>query len=58
MEKVFEALQSNDLEIRESAMQVLVEVGKIHYEFVEFYFSKIAQVTAFAAQNDNSKVGA
>lgn len=58
MQKIFEALNCKDSEIRESAMQVLVEVGRQEYEYVEYYFPQIAQVTAYVANNDESKVGA
>lgn len=39
-------------------MQVLVEIGRQEYESVEFYFAKLAEVTANAANNDVGKVGA
>lgn len=58
MLKVFEALKNNDVEVRENAMQVLVEIGRQEYDYVEFYFQQIAEATATSARNDQSKVGA
>ncbi len=49
MSKIFEAVKNDDEDIQELAMQALVEVGKIHYEFIEEYFKTIAQYTASAA---------
>jgi len=39
-------------------MQILVEIGRQEYESVEFYFTKICEVTANAAKKDEEKVGA
>lgn len=49
MERVFTALKHKDVSIRETAMQVLVEIGKQEYEHVQHYFHKIGEVTATAA---------
>lgn len=38
MQKVFEALENKDQEIREVAMQCLVEIGRQEYQYVEHYF--------------------
>jgi hypothetical protein len=35
-------------------MQTLVELVHLQYDYIEFYFAKIAQVTAHAANNDES----
>lgn len=39
-------------------MQTLVEIGRQEYDCVEFYFQKIAEVTAITAKSDSEKVGA
>ena len=38
MNKVFEALRCQDTEIRENAMQCLVEIGAQEYDSVQYYF--------------------
>lgn len=58
MSKIFEALDNKAVEIRENAMQCLVEVGKQEYISVTHYFAKIAEVTSKAALHDEGKVGA
>lgn len=58
MQCLFSALTIPDIEIRENAMQTLVEIVRQEYESVEFYFQKIAEVTAKAATSDEQKVGA
>lgn len=58
MSKIFEALENKAVEIRENAMQCLVEVGRQEYIYVNQYFPKIADVTSKAALHDDSKVGA
>lgn len=39
-------------------MQTLVEIARQEYDSIEFYFQKIAEVTAKAATSDEQKVGA
>lgn len=58
MQCLFSALTIPDTEIRESSMQTLVEIARQEYESIEFYFQKIAEVTAKAATSDEQKVGA
>lgn len=58
MTKVFEALQNPVEEIRVTAMQTLVEIGRQEYEYIENYFTKICEVTAYAAKTDEQTVGA
>ncbi len=58
MQKVFDALQNPVEDIRVTAMQTLVEIGRQEYESIEFYFPTICTVTAAAAKNDEQSVGA
>ena len=58
MNKIFEALANKEVDIRENAMQCLVEVGRQEYNSIQHYFLKIAEVTSKAALHDESKVGA
>ena len=58
MERLFDAFKNPEQEIRVIAMQTLVDVGRQEYESVEFYFTKICEVTASSAKNDDEKVGA
>jgi hypothetical protein len=58
MDKLFLALQNPNEDVRVTAMQTLVEMGRQEYESVEFYFPKICEVTANAANNDEQSVGA
>jgi importin subunit beta-1 len=58
MQKVFDALQNPNEDIRTTAMQTLVEIGRQEYESIEFYFPKICTVTALAAKSDEQTVGA
>ena len=46
MGKIFEAISSPDEDIRTTAMQTLVELGRQEYDYIEFYFVKICEVTA------------
>ena len=39
-------------------MQTLNEIGRQEYESIEFYFTKICEVTASAAKSDEQGVGA
>jgi len=58
MGKLFDAYKVQDEEVRVVIMQTLVEVGRQEYDSVQFYFEKICEITAFAARNDDEKVGA
>jgi hypothetical protein len=58
MGKLFEACKASDEDVRVTAMQVLVETARQEYESIEYYFTKICEVTANAAKNDDEKVGA
>lgn len=57
MNKIFEALEVPVTDVRESAMQTLVEIAHLHYNYLEHYLVKIAQATALAANNDDAAVG-
>lgn len=58
MQKVFEALLNDNEDIRTTAMQTLVEIGRQEYQSVQFYLPKIWEVTAGAAKTDVKEVGA
>lgn len=58
MNKIFEALENKDVEIRTLAMQCLVEVARLEYNYIQHYFHKIAEVTSKAALHDEQNVGA
>ena len=58
MQKLFEAAEIPDADIRESAMQCLVELARLQYEEIQFHFDKIAIITSKAATGDEQKVGA
>lgn len=58
MAKIFDALSNKEVEIRENAMQCLVEVGRQEYNYITHYFQKIAELTSKAALHDEGKVGA
>lgn len=57
MSKIFEALECPSVQVREAAMQTLVEIAHLQYDSVEFYLKQIAMVTANAANNDEQSVG-
>lgn len=52
MVKIFEALEVPLTVVRENAMQCLVELARLQYEYIEFYLQKIAIATSNAANND------
>ena len=58
MSKLFDACKVADEDVRVSAMQILVEVGRQEYESVEFYFKSICEITSHVAKTDDEKVGA
>jgi hypothetical protein len=39
-------------------MQTLVEIGRQEYESIEFYFTKVCELTALAARSKNDLLGA
>jgi hypothetical protein len=49
MSKIFTALESKDEDVRVTAMMTLVEVGRLEYDYVDFYKDKIFEITANAA---------
>lgn len=57
MNKIFEALEIPEVQVREAAMQTLVELCRLQYDYIELYFQKIAFVTALVANNDEAAVG-
>lgn len=52
MNKIFEALGNKAVEIRENAMQCLVELARQEYNYITHYFHKIAELTSKAALSD------
>jgi importin subunit beta-1 len=58
MEKVFLAIDHPDEEIKVAALQTLVEIGRLEYESIQFYFQKVCEVTARAARSAEENVGA
>jgi importin subunit beta-1 len=46
MNKVFEGLECQHVQVREAAMQTLVELAHLQYDSIEFYLKQIALVTA------------
>ena len=58
MNKIFEALKSQDVTIREKAMMCLVSVGVQEYESVGKYLEAISKLTEQTVANDESSVGA
>jgi len=54
MSKIFEALEINEVNVREAAMQTLVELVHLQYEMIELYFKNIAEATAKAANFDEA----
>lgn len=52
MAKIFEALEVPVPTVKENAMQCLVELARLQYESIEFYFQKIAIATNQAANGD------
>lgn len=58
MAKIFdEALMSENVSIRETAMQCLVEIGRQEYNMLGSYIERICQITRHAARADSSEVG-
>ncbi len=57
MLKIFEAINIPEVQVRESAMQTLVELAHLQYDYIELYFTQIAQITTNAANNDEPQVG-
>jgi len=45
MEKVFQGCTHTDEEVQEKSFQTLVEIGKTYYDFIDGYFTQIAQMT-------------
>lgn len=58
MKQLFGAFENNDEEIKIVAMQTLVEVARLEYDVVEYYFASIAAITAAAANGPDEKLGA
>lgn len=52
MAKIFEILHDKDEDVRVTAMQTLVEIGRQEYESVEYYLQQICEVTYNAVKND------
>lgn len=58
MNKILEeAVKSSNVQIRETAMQCLVEIGRQEYNSMGGYIEWISQVTSHVAKNDSSEVG-
>ena len=58
MQKVFLACKHQDEEVMENGLNCLREIAVQEYEFVEFYFLEICQITEAATKSTSSKVGA
>lgn len=52
-----EALVSSNVQIRETAMQCLVEIGRQEYNMMGSYIDRLCQVTSTVAKNDQAEVG-
>ena len=52
-----EALDTNNVQIRETAMQCLVEIGRQEYATIQSYMEKIWQKTSYLARSDQTEVG-
>lgn len=58
MGKIFEALEIRaNVQVREAALQTLVELAHLQYDCIELYLPQIAQITAQVVNNDDSSVG-
>ena len=57
MNKVMEALRSSNSNVRETAMQSLVEIGRQEYNVMGNYMQVIADATFHLARTDESEVG-
>jgi importin subunit beta-1 len=53
MGKIFEALEVPLSTVKENAMQCLVELARLQYDSIEFYFQKIAIATNQAANSED-----
>ena len=62
MQHLFEAFKvapsSDSEEVKVVAMQTLVEVARLEYEAVDYYFPQIAQITSDGAKGEDEKLGA
>ena len=59
MNKIFSACEtSGDDEIIVNCLMSLREISTQEYESIQFYFTKICEVTSNASQNENAEVGA
>ena len=58
MDRVFQAMDTNDEDTQESVLQCLAEVSTQQYEHLQHYFSKICLLTQAATRNPQPKVGA
>ena len=57
MQKVFEALRSSEIDIKETAMQSLVEIGRQEYQLMGGYLEEISRLSQDKVFNDESRVG-
>jgi len=58
MERLFSACESPNEEIVDNALQCIREITTQEYECVQYYFTKICEVTARMCKHPSSKVGA
>ena len=60
MNKIFASLDNsqNDEEVIVSCLDLLREISTQEYEYVQYYFKKICEVTYICSKNDSPKVGA
>ena len=58
MDRVFQAMETNDEETQESVLQCLAEISTHNYDHLQHYFSKICLLTQAATRSSQPKVGA
>jgi len=58
MASIFTICESNDEEVQEIAMQILVDLAKTFYDIVQFYFEPFCRITGQFAHLDEERVSA
>lgn len=48
MDKLFQAIEANNEDIQEQVLQCLTLIGQQEYDFLQYYFNKIYQITSTA----------
>ena len=54
---MFEALRSSEVDIKETAMQSLVDIGRQEYLLMGAYLEEISRISQDKVFNDDSRVG-